>query len=38
MAEDGRELAATVGPLGLWTGQFEGQPFESGAIEYRRFG
>jgi probable F420-dependent oxidoreductase len=28
MAEDGRELAATVGPLGLWTGQFEGQPFD----------
>jgi probable F420-dependent oxidoreductase len=27
MTEDGRELAAAVGPLGLWTGQFDGQPF-----------
>lgn len=28
MAEDGRELAATVGQLGLWTAQFDGQPFD----------
>ncbi|PVZ04571.1 LLM class F420-dependent oxidoreductase [Actinomycetospora cinnamomea] len=27
MAEDGRELAAALGPLGLWTGQFDGQQF-----------
>jgi probable F420-dependent oxidoreductase len=27
VAEDGRDLAAAVGPLGLWTAQFEGQAF-----------